>query len=318
MSFLQPSLLILAVIVVAALTAAAVGVERRRTAAYASSGLTAPRGIRRHAATILLIAGVAALLVSLARPQATIVTPRAAGTVILAFDVSASMTADDVDPTRLAAAQEAAVAFVADQPDSVDIGVVAFADGALTTQLPSEDHAEALAAIDRLTATGGTSVGQAILTALSAITGQTVTLAEDGTEQQDLGYWGSATIIVFSDGEEAAESDAVAAAAVAANAGVHVETIGVGTSAGATIDVDGYTVTTVLDEALLTEVAETTGGTYHALADAAEVTNIADSIELRVSPFEEEIEVTSLVAAGALVVLIAAGVLMILRTGRFV
>ena len=155
--------------------------ERDRARAVASTGLAgaAVNRRRRHAPYLLFVVAVALLLLALARPQATVATPRVSGTVVLAFDVSNSMTADDVEPSRLEAARAAAVDFVDAQPESVDIGIVAFAAGALTMKAPSPDHTEALAAIDRLAPGGGTSLGQAILASLSTITGQTVTLPEE-------------------------------------------------------------------------------------------------------------------------------------------
>ena len=150
--------------------------------------------------------------VAVAGPAASVPVSRAAGTVIIAVDVSNSMGATDVAPTRLGAAKKAATAFVDAQPSSVDIGVVAFQNGALTTDQPSADHAAAAAAIERLRVSGGTSLADAILTSLSAITGKTVAIGKDGTVP-DIGYWGSATIVLFSDGEDRGSSDATEAAA---------------------------------------------------------------------------------------------------------
>ena len=135
--------------------------------------------MRRHLPPLLFLAALGFLLVGLARPQATVPVPRAAGTVILAFDVSNSMAAKDIAPARLAAAQTAAIEFVKTQPDTVDIGVVAFGQGAQTTQLPTNDHDATIGAINRLTIAGGTSLGQAILGSLTVITGQPASVAED-------------------------------------------------------------------------------------------------------------------------------------------
>ena len=146
------------------------------------------------------------------RPAASVPVTRAAGTVIVAVDVSNSMGATDVAPTRLDAAKKAATAFVEAQPSSVDIGVVAFENGGLTTDQPSADHAAAQAAIGRLRVTGGTSLADAILTSLSAITGKTVALGKDG-KVPNIGYWGSATVVLFSDGEDRGSADATEAAA---------------------------------------------------------------------------------------------------------
>ena len=128
-------------------------------------------------------------------PEATVKVPRASGTVMLVVDASNSMTATDLEPSRLGAAQRAATEFARAQPDSVDIGVVVFGQTALNTQVPTDNHEEAVAAINRLKPGGGTSLGQAILAALSAIVGEPVALPAEGEEPKSLGYWRSATML---------------------------------------------------------------------------------------------------------------------------
>ena len=256
--------------------------------------------------------------VAAAGPAASVPVTRAAGTVIVALDVSNSMAATDVPPTRLKAAQQAANAFIDAQPDSVDIGVVAFQNGALTTSQPSADHEAAKAAVDRLRVSGGTSLAAAILTSLSAITGKKVAVGRDGTVP-DIGFWASATIVVFSDGEDRGSGDALEAAAAAAQgAGVHIQTVGVGTTAGTTVEVDGYRVRTALDEATLTALAEATGGSYHPASDAAELDRIASTIDLRLTTRREDLPLAGAFAAFAVLLLAAGAVLTVLRTGRLV
>ena len=111
----------------------------------------------------LFVVGLVVLIVALARPQATVSLPRQEGTVILAFDVSGSMAADDLKPTRMDAAKAASLAFVERQPPGVVVGVVAFSDGGLSVQAPTSDQAAVLAAINRLAPERGTSLGQGIL-----------------------------------------------------------------------------------------------------------------------------------------------------------
>jgi Ca-activated chloride channel homolog len=325
MTFLYPLALVAAGVVTAASVAAYLGLQRRRTAALAMSGLgvTAPSRratARRHLPYVLFLAAIPLLLVALARPQATIEVPRVAGTVVLVFDVSNSMAADDLEPTRLAAAQEAATGFVEAQPDSVDIGVVVFGQQALTTQAPTEAHGEAIAAIKRLKTGGGTSLGQAILAALAAIVGKPVSLPDpdSGGPAPDLGYWRSATIVLFSDGEDTGGPDAEEAAGLAAVAGVRIETVGIGTTQGTTVEVDGYQLGTALDEALLTSIATATGGSYHQAEDATSLKETTRSIDLRVSAHEETVEFTALLAAAALLLLTIGGLLMTLWYGRIV
>jgi Ca-activated chloride channel family protein len=242
--------------------------------------------------------------------------PRTAGTVILAIDVSNSMGADDVAPNRLAAAQRAARAFVEAQPDSVDIGVVAFERGALTTARPDPDHAKALKAIDRLKISGGTSLGAAIAVSLTAISGKQVTIGKDG-DIPDIGYWPSATIVLFSDGQNQGR-DLEKATEIAQTAGVQVHTVGVGTTAGATVKVDGYHLQTSLDEETLTQIARATGGEYHPASDAARLDGIADSIDLRLTVSDEPLPLAGGLIWLAIALLTAGAALTVLRSGRVI
>jgi len=311
MTFLYPAVIAVAVLGSAAAIAGYIAVQRRRAAALAAAGFGALAGgsrraaVRRHLPYALLLAALPILLVGLARPEAEVAVPHVSGTVLLAFDASNSMTATDVAPTRLAAAQAAAVDFVEQQPDTVDVGVLVFGDQALLTQAPTDDHAAAIAAINRVSAGGGTSVGQAILVALGAITGKPVTLPGEGAAPttDDLGYWPSATIVVFSDGEQTAGPDAEAAAELAAAAGVRIQTVGVGTARGGTVKVDGYQLSTALDETLLTTVAQTTGGAYHQAGDAATLADTTKAIDLRLTTKKEPVEMTAPFAGAALLLL---------------
>jgi Ca-activated chloride channel family protein len=325
MTFRYPLVLAVAAVLTAAGIMAYVQLQRRRTATLSASGLGltgAPRraAASRHLPYALFLAAMPLLLVGLARPQATIEVPRAAGTAILVFDVSNSMAADDLEPTRLAAAQDAAAEFVRAQPDTIDIGVVMFGQQALTTLRPTDDHDQAIAAIGRLRTGGGTSLGQAVLAALTTIVGRPVRLpdGDSATPPTDLGYWGSATIVIFSDGEETGGPDAEAAADMAAVAGVRIETVGIGTARGATVEVDGYQLATALDEELLTTMAAITGGSYHRARDAASLHEVTESIDLRVSADERSVELTAIFAGAALLLLTIGGVVMTRTYGRIV
>jgi Ca-activated chloride channel family protein len=325
-NFLYPVLLGAAVVVTAAAVAAYAWLHRRRAAALAAAGFGTPGGgsrraaLRRHLPYALLLTALPVLLVGLARPEAELAVPRVAGTVVLAFDASNSMKATDVTPTRLGAAQAAATRFVEDQPDSVDVGVLTFGDQALLTQAPTGDHAAAIAAIKRLKVGGGTSIGQAILAALGTITGKPVRLPADGTipDTKALGYWPSATIVLFSDGQQTGGPDTEVAAQVAAAAGVRVQTVGIGTTRGATVEVDGYQLGTALDETLLTTVAQTTGGAYHRAADAATLNDVTRSIDLRLTTKKEPVELTAPFAGAALLLLTLGALLSTRWHGRIV
>ncbi|MEO3890457.1 VWA domain-containing protein [Nonomuraea sp. B5E05] len=316
MTLSSPLLLVAGLLVTAALAWAAVVSARRRTAALAAAGVAMAGGRRAYLGAGLTIAGVGVLAIATAGPAAMVPVPRTAGTVILAIDVSNSMGAGDVAPNRLAAAQRAARAFVAAQPDSVDIGVVAFERGALTTARPDADHSVALKAIDRLRLTGGTSLGAAITAGLSAITGKQVAVGRDG-ETPDIGYWPSATIVMFSDGQNQG-GDVERAAEVAQRAGVHIHTVGVGTTAGATVQVDGYHLQTSLEEEPLTVIAQTTGGAYHPASDAARLDGIADTIHLRLTVSDEPLPLAGGLIGLALVLLTAGAALTVLRSGRVI
>jgi Ca-activated chloride channel family protein len=325
MSVQYPVMLVVAVAAGLGLLVAYRALVRQRSAALAAAGLGPADpgrrvGLRRHLPPLLFVAALTLLFLAVARPQATIPVPRAAGTVILAFDVSNSMAATDVAPTRLAAAKSAAIGFVQAQPDTVDIGVIAFGQGALTTRLPTDDHAGTVDAIDRLTVAGGTSLGQAILASLTAIVGQTVSLPDPaaGGPPADLGYWGSATIVLLSDGEDTGGPDALAAAELAARAGVHIETIGVGTRAGGTIEVDGYQLATALNEDLLVQVAQATTGSYHRAEDAQALHAVHRSLDLRITTHDEMVELTGVAVGLAVLLLTIGGLLMINWYGRIV
>jgi len=313
----------------AGLAWAAVAAGRRRTAALAASGVAAGSpGRRRLSGVWFTIAGVAVLAIAVAGPAASVPVSHASGTVILAMDVSGSMAATDVAPNRLGAAKKAALSFINAQPGSVDIGVVAFQEGGLEVALPTADHATASAAVRKLTAGGGTSLGDAILASLSAITHRTVTVGRDGSAP-NIGYWPSATIVLFSDGQDeagatagdngtGADASADAAASVAEKAGVHVETVGVGTTAGTTVDVGGYHLFTALDPATLTSISQATGGTYHPASDASELNGIASAINLRLTVSHEPLPLAGAFIAAALVLLAAGAVLTVTRTGRVI
>lgn len=319
MSFHYPLMLAVAVAVGLGLLAAYRWLQRQRSSALAAAGLTTTTSsLRSHLPPLLFVAALILLLLAVARPQATVAVPRVAGTVILAFDVSNSMAAEDIAPTRLAAAQSAAIGFVEAQPDTVDVGVIAFNQGALTTQLPSNDHEATIAAISRLTVAGDTSLGQAILASLAAIVGQSVSLPDPSSDSPpaDLGYWGSATIVLLSDGEDTGGPDAVAAAELAATAGVHIETIGVGTIEGTTIEVDGYQIATALNEQLLSQVAEATTGSYHRADDAQALAGIYQSLDLRITTQDEAVELTGAAVGVAVMLLTIGGLLMINWFGR--
>lgn len=334
MTFRSPVMLT-GLIVVPAVVVAYVYARRqraRRAAALAQQALVATEGVRgrrggsgrvrRHIPFALFTSALAVLIVGLSRPEATVNTPRREATVILAVDVSNSMGATDVKPSRLDAAKAAARAFVQRQPSEVRIGVVAFGDGALIVQRPTVAHTDVVKAINRLSLGGGTSLGKGLLESLDAIAGKAIVIDEQALAsdagQVNVGYYGGSTVVLLSDGEETSRPDPVAIAGVASVAGVRVHTIGIGTEAGATVQIGGFTVATALDSDLLKKVAATSDGTYHEAKDTSGLAAIAKSINLRFKVVAQHTEVTAIFAAVALALVVAAAVLSLLWFGRVV
>ena len=319
MTLAYPLLLVLGLLIAAALIVAGVRAARHRSAAFATAGIAVAPRSNRPLGLWFFLAGVVLLAIAVAGPAAKLPVGRSAGTVILAMDVSNSMNANDVAPNRLAAAQRTALAFIDAQPDTVDIGVVGFDQGALTTSLPSADRAASKAAVQNLRTSGGTSISAAILGSLSAITGKSVTIGEDGN-LPDLGHWGSATIVLISDGEDqSGRVDSVTSAAtIAQNSGVHIETVGVGTANGATVEIEGYQVHTALDTEQLTAIAQTTGGDYHPASDTAQLDGVASTIDLRLTVAKQDVPLAGGFIAVALALLAVGALLTGRRTGRLV
>ncbi|WP_214404076.1 vWA domain-containing protein [Pseudonocardia lacus] len=296
-----------------------------RRAELAALGLVAPSSVAtdrlRHLPPALLLVALVLLVTALARPEAAIPQPRREGTVILAFDVSASMAADDIPPTRMEAAKAAAREFVLRQPDSVRLGIVAFGGTGLVTQEVTANRPEVLAAIDRLSPQGGTGLARGLQTALSAIVGRPVELgpAVGGAEplSADLGYHGSSAIVLISDGENTDDLDPLAVADLASGAGVRVYPVGIGSPAGTVLEIDGFQVATALDEPTLREIAAHTGGEYFAAPDEGALAAVSDSV-VAWTVRTDRIEVTGLVAAVAALLVLAGVGLSLARHGRAV
>lgn len=301
-------------------------VRARRRTELAALGLIAPAamttGWRRHVPPALLLASFVLLMGALARPDAIVPIPHREGTVILAFDVSASMAAKDLAPTRIEAAKVTARAFVERQPPTVRVGVVAFSGSGLVAQEATADRGSVLAAIDRLTPQGGTALARGLQTSLSAIAGKTVLLDAPGSsvepQGQDLGYHGSAAIILLSDGENTVEPDPIDVAELASSAGVKIYPIGLGSTRGTVLEIDGFQLATALDEPLLREIATRTDGRYFAAADEKALAAVYESIDLEWTVEAQHIEITALVAAAAAVLMLAGVGLSLLWFGRAV
>ena len=332
MSFLWSNLLIFLVLIPLLFMVYIRVMRRRREAVkhYGSLGLLrdgrgSGPGLSRHIPVLILLAGITVLIVSAARPQATVSIPRLEGTVILTFDVSGSMSADDLKPTRMEAAKAAASQFVKNQPQSVTVGVVSFSDGGIAVQAPTNNHEETLATIDRLVPRRGTSIANGILVALNSIVVDAgdppilKTSSEDAIQEAvptPQGWYPSAVIVLLSDGENNQEPDPMLAAELAADLGVRVYTVGIGSPAGATITVEGFTVHSILNEPLMRAMSEETGGNYYSAASEDELFNIYNDLEPKLSIKTEEMEVTSIFAGIGMLAFLVGGALSLLWFGR--
>jgi Ca-activated chloride channel family protein len=300
----------------------------RRSAALATLGLGAgdrgrQRNWRAHLPFAIFLTALALLVIAFARPMATISTPRREATVILAIDVSNSMAARDVKPSRLGAAKAAAGAFVKEQPSSVKIGVVAFGPSAVIVQRPTFSHLDLLLAINHLSLGGGTSLGAGILTALDAIAGKTLkvnaaSLSEDNSGSVNIGYYGGATIVLFSDGEDTSRINPVPMARLASTAGVRVQTVGIGTAAGTTVEIDGFKVATALESQTLRSVAAVTNGSYHGVIDRAALADVSKTVNLHFAFFTQHTEISAIFVAAAALLLVAGALISVLWFGRVV
>ena len=280
---------------------------------------------RRHVPPALLLLALAALLVATARPTAVVTLPLVEQTIVLAMDVSGSMRATDVQPNRLVAAQNAAKAFVAELPRAVRIGVVSFAGTAAIVQPPTLSREDVVAAIDRFQLQRGTAIGSGIVLSLatifpdagidlSQITGQRMmprALGEKPVEKEvvpvEPGSYTSAAIILLTDGQRTTGPDSMDAARMAADRGIKIYTVGVGTKEGDTIGFEGWSMRVRLDEETLKQVAMATRAEYFYAGTAADLKKVYQSLGTRLSAQKKETEVTALFAAlGALLALAAA------------
>jgi len=318
MSFAWPfALLLLVLIPLGGLVHRAIGRRRaRRAGALAMPGrVTTGRRARLRSAipATLFVLALIAMVVAVARPQGTVTLPVGQGVVVLAFDVSGSMAATDQTPTRMDVAKAAATDFVQHQPPGIAIGIVAFSDSGIAVQAPSTDQAEVLQAIKQLAPQKGTALGQGLQAALHL-----VSVAEAGSSVDYYtsaspdpsptatpapvppGSHGSATIVLLTDGENNERPDPLTIAQQAADLGIRVDTVAVGTADGADLDLNGFHVHSQLDEALLQQIATMTAGTYYASDSQGQLTDVYGAITPKITVQDQTIELTALAAGAAL------------------
>jgi Ca-activated chloride channel family protein len=280
---------------------------------------------RRHVPPVLLLLALASLIVAGARPTAVLTLPLVEQTVILAMDVSGSMRATDVEPNRLVASQNAAKAFIAELPRSVRVGVVSFAGTAAIVQPPTLSREDVAAAIDRFQLQRATAIGSGLILSLAAIfpdagidlsqvTGARMMPKAIGEQPKDKeftpvepGSYNSAAIILLTDGQRTTGPDSMDAAKMAADRGVKVYTVGVGTKEGDTIGFEGWSMRVRLDEETLKQVASATRAEYFYAGNALDLKKVYQSLGSRLSAQTKETEITALFAGfGALLTLVAA------------
>jgi Ca-activated chloride channel family protein len=285
-------------------------------------------GWRRHVPPLLLLLALGTLLLAVARPMATLTLPLSERTIMLAMDVSGSMRAEDVKPNRLVASQEAARAFVNNLPREVRVGVVSFAGTAAVVQAPTDSREDVLKAIDRFQLQRGTATGSGIILSLATL------FPDDGIEIQHItgqrsfpgnnnniakkeakpftpvpaGSYSSAAVIMLTDGQRTTGPDPLDAAKMAAERGIRVYTVGIGTTGGEVIGFEGWSMRVRLDEETLKNISALTQGEYFYAGTAEDLKKVYESLSSRMVVERKETEITALFAAlGALLAAAAAG-----------
>ena len=285
MSFAHPErlLLLLGVVALGGFYVAVHLRRRQAVAAYTNPALhhlIAPQqaGWKRHVAPALSLLALAVLLVTVAQPTHLTKVPRNQGVVMLAVDVSASMTATDITPDRISAAIAGAKHFVAQIPAGIDVGLVSFDASAQLLVSPTTDHGSVVSAIDTLTPGPGTAAGEGIYTSLSAIEakiGATALAADKAAGKVP------AAVVLLSDGSTTVGRSVDQASQAAAALGVPVSTIAYGTPDG-TVTVEGQIVDVPADTQAMSDIARTTGGTYFEAKTAGELKNVYAHIQTQV------------------------------------
>lgn len=338
MSLIWPQML-LGLLLVPVLLAAYLWLLRRRkrtllrysSLALVRAALGPGHRLRRHLPPALLLLAVVVGILALARPSSTVVLPSEQRTLILAIDVSLSMSATDIAPNRLVAAQIAAQGFIRDLPADLQVGIVSFAGSASLIQPPTADKALVIDAIDRLLLDRHTAIGSAIVVSLATIFpehgedldamlfgdwGSPRMSAAPGGLPGTAGTYPSASIILLTDGRSTTGPHPVDAAMIAAERGVRVYSVGFGTTEGATVTTEGWSMFMRFDEASLKAIAALTGGDYYYAGTAADLRRVYDDLGSRFVLEREESELTAIFAAFAALFALCAGLLSMIWFNR--
>jgi Ca-activated chloride channel family protein len=306
--------------------------KKRSVVHYSSLGLVreamAGRAWRQHLPPALLLLGLVAALIAVARPSAVITLPSQQRVIILAIDVSLSMRAADVLPSRLAAAQEAARKFVQEQPPDVRIGIVSFAGTASLVQHPTSNREDLVAAIDRLQLDRQTAIGSGIIVSLATLfPDEGIDLAAIVLDRRapkrpanpvPVASNSNAAIILLTDGRRTTGPDPLEAARMAADRGIRVFTVGFGTAQGAMAPVEGYSIFMMFDEETLKAIADLTGAEYFHAATVAELHKVYESLGSKLVLSRERTEISVLFAAVATLLIAAAAALSLAWFSRIV
>ena len=278
------------------------------------------QGFRRHIPPMLFLLSLAAMLVASSRPFAVVSLPSQQETIMLAMDVSGSMRATDVLPNRLVASQNAAKAFLAELPRHVRVGIVAFAGTASVVQPPTVNREDLVAAIDKFQLQRGTAIGNGIVVSLAELfpdAGIDLASMQYGRERQRgvaidqpatagkdkkaftpvaPGSYSSAAIILLTDGQRTTGIDSMDAAKAAADRGVRVYTVGIGTVDGETIGFEGWSMRVKLDEETLKTIARNTQAEYFYAGTAADLKKVYETLSSRLAVVKKETEISGMLA----------------------
>ena len=292
---------------------------------------------RRHVPPALVFVALSLMLLALARPSAPVTLPWAKSTILLAIDISRSMRVQNVKPTRMVAAQQAAKAFLDAVPRHIDVGLVTFAGTAQVAQAATLDRPSVVGAIDAIQMQYGTAIGNAIVVCLAelfpdqGIDLEAMTFGprraarsldlKNGPAKPPVtpvapGSYESAAIILLSDGRRTTGVDTLQAARMAAERGVRVYVVGLGTPDGHAAIGEGMAMYLQLDEPTLREVAQMTGGEYHHAGTAEALHSVYQNLGSRLQTRKRDTELTALLALAAALVLVTGAGLSVLWFGR--
>jgi Ca-activated chloride channel family protein len=291
-------LALLAIPVVAAIYALARSRRRRYAIRFPAAAVLARVGqprLRRILPPALLAGSAAVLAVAMAKPQATVAVPVEKASVMLVTDESGSMSATDVSPSRLAAAQSAAQSFLGKAPKKLLVGFVGFSSQTNAVVEPTLDRDQVRSALQSLQADGGTATGDALDAALDRLAARR---GKDGKRAP-------AAVILLSDGKRTEGSDPLEAAQRAKQMGIPVSTVALGTADGIVQGPQGQVLSVPPDPSTLQEISRITGGTFTETADASQLSSVYKKLGSKVGTKRVKQEVSSSFAAAGLVLLLA-------------